>query len=91
MAKAEFIRARIEPEVKREAEVILKTLGLTISEAINLFYTQVILHRGLPFAVKLPNAETARVFQDTDSGRNLTEWASAEDFFTAMHKRSQAE
>ncbi len=46
--------ARIEPEVKQQAEEILTSLGIPVSNAINMFYRQIILQRGLPFEVKLP-------------------------------------
>jgi len=88
MAKAEFIRARIEPEVKHEAEAILKRLGLSISEAVNLFYNQVILYRGLPFEVKLPNEETLQVFGETDAGKNLTEWTTPDDLFANIKRKA---
>ncbi len=52
--KSTNVYIRIEPEVKAQAERILAGLGLPASTAINLFYKQVILHRGLPFAVTLP-------------------------------------
>ena len=48
--------ARIEPEVKEKAESILSTLGIPASNAINMFYKQIILQRGLPFDVKIPSS-----------------------------------
>ncbi len=54
MAKSANLYARIEPEVKEQAETILNELGIPASSAINMFYKQVILQRGLPFEVKLP-------------------------------------
>ena len=54
MAKTANLYARIEPELKEEAESILTALGIPASNAINMFYKQVVLHRGLPFDVKLP-------------------------------------
>ena len=58
MAKTEMIRARVEPELKRQAEDLFSALGLSATEAITLFYKQVTMHRGLPFDVRIPNAET---------------------------------
>ena len=52
--KSANLYARIEPEVKTQAESILSALGIPASNAINLFYKQIILHRGLPFQVTLP-------------------------------------
>ena len=54
MAKTANLYARIEPEVKNQAESILEALGIPVSSAINMFYKQIILQRGLPFDVKLP-------------------------------------
>lgn len=55
-AKSANLYARIEPEVKEEAEGILSALGIPASNAINMFYKQIILQRGLPFEVKMPCA-----------------------------------
>ena len=54
MAKTANLYARIEPEVKDQAESILEALGIPVSNAINMFYKQIILRRGIPFEVKLP-------------------------------------
>jgi DNA-damage-inducible protein J len=54
MAKSANLYARIEPDVKEQAENILAALGIPASNAINMFYKQIILHRGMPFEVKLP-------------------------------------
>ncbi len=56
MAKTANLYARIEPELKEQAEEILSSLGISASNAISIFYKQVILQRGLPFEVKLPQA-----------------------------------
>ncbi|MBQ9275353.1 MAG: type II toxin-antitoxin system RelB/DinJ family antitoxin [Succinivibrio sp.] len=56
MAKTSNLYARIEPDVKEQAETILSILGIPASNAINMFYKQIILHKGLPFEVKIPAA-----------------------------------
>ena len=55
--KSANLYARIEPDVKEQAESILSTLGIPASNAINMFYKQIILQRGLPFEVKIPSAK----------------------------------
>ena len=79
MAKAEMIRARVEPDLKREAEELFSELGLSATEAITLFYRQVTLHRGLPFDVRVPTAETVEALQQARDGVGLTGYASVED------------
>ena len=53
MAKTANLYARIEPELKAQAEDIFHSLGLPPSSAITMFYKQVVLQQGLPFDVKL--------------------------------------
>ncbi|MBF0178408.1 MAG: type II toxin-antitoxin system RelB/DinJ family antitoxin [Magnetococcales bacterium] len=79
MAKRSIIRARIEPSVKNDAEAILQALGISATEAITLFYRQVVMHRGLPFLIKLPNETTRNAMQDALAGQHLTEWENLED------------
>lgn len=53
MAKTESLYVRMEPELKNQAEEILSSLGLSASTAINMFYRQIVLKRGIPFDLKL--------------------------------------
>jgi DNA-damage-inducible protein J len=80
MSKTEMIRARVEPELKQEAEAVLGEIGLSPTEAITLFYKQVALHRGLPFAVRIPNAATRRALRDAQSGKGLERFDSVSDW-----------
>lgn len=57
MAKTANLYARIEPQVKEQAEAILTELGIPASNAITMFYKQIILQRGIPFEMKLPSAK----------------------------------
>lgn len=61
MPKTANLYVRIEPDLKEQAEKILSALGIPASSAINMFYKQIILQRGLPFDLKLP-AETVLNF-----------------------------
>ena len=54
MAKTDTVYMRIEPKLKANAEAVLSTLGLSPNEAITIFLKQVVLQKGLPFAVKIP-------------------------------------
>jgi DNA-damage-inducible protein J len=72
LSKSATIISRIEASRKEEAVEILKELGLTFSEAINLFVNQLILNKGLPFEVKIPNKETKKAIKDAEDGKNLT-------------------
>ena len=86
MNKTAVVRARIQPELKSEVEAILSPLGLTLSEAIELFLHQIKLKQGIPFTLTLttPNAVTRRTFENTDAGRDLTTYTSLDELFTTL-------
>ncbi len=85
MAKTEMIRARVEPELKREAEDLFSALGLSTTEAITLFYKQVTLHQGLPFAVRIPNEETVEALEQARKRDGLTEYASLDELRASVN------
>lgn len=55
MARTSNVFARVEPEIKEQAEQVLDRLGIPMSNAVGMFLRQVVLQRGLPFEVKLPH------------------------------------
>jgi len=66
MGRTETLHVRIEPDLKLSAETTLKQLGLSTTDAINIFLRQVTLTGGIPFAIKLPkpNAETIAAMEE---------------------------
>lgn len=52
--KTSMLHIRVRPDIKREAEDILDNLGMTTTEAVNIYLKQIILNCGLPFEVKTP-------------------------------------
>ena len=54
MQRTSNVFARVEPEIKEQAERVLSQLGIPMSNAIGLFLRQVIMQRGIPFDMKLP-------------------------------------
>jgi DNA-damage-inducible protein J len=56
MTKSVTIRARMDPQLKDEAEAILEALGISTTQALTIFYQQVRLNKGIPFDVRLPEA-----------------------------------
>ena len=71
MAKTETLHIRLDPGVKDAVEDMLHSLGMTTSEAVNIFFHQILLHQGLPFAVKRPNAETLAAMEEVEAGAGL--------------------
>lgn len=90
MTKNDTVHIRVNEDVKRNAEETLSMLGLTISEAVNLFLCQVALTGGLPFAVRLPmpkgavvrtRAELAQKLEETETEIRNGNVSSVEDVF----------
>jgi len=78
--KSATARALIDPKVKKEAETILKDLGLSVSNAYELFYRQVIANRGLPFELKVPNEKTMKAIENSRQGSGK-KFATEEELF----------
>ena len=57
MARTANVFARVEPEVKEKAEQVLDRLGIPMSNAVGMFLRQIVLQRGIPFEMKLPDYE----------------------------------
>ena len=53
MAKSESVLIRVEPQIKKESETILKQLGLSMSSAVGLFLQQIIMQKRIPFDVAI--------------------------------------
>lgn len=81
MAKDAYMKVRIEADLKQQAEEILNDLGMTTSQALHIFVHQLVLHKGLPFEVKIPNPETLQAMKDAETGKNLTRYDSAQEMF----------
>ena len=54
MANTSAVYARIDTDLKNNAEGILAQLGITPSSAIQMLYSQIIIHNGMPFDVRIP-------------------------------------
>ena len=78
MSKTEQVRVRLEPQIKEQASSILAELGLSLSDAVSIYMHQIIRHGGLPFEVKIPNAETIAAMDELDAGGG--ERMSPDDF-----------
>ncbi len=79
MAKSANVTARIEPELKQSVETIFDRLGLTTTQAITLFFRQVEMHQGLPFAVRVYNAETAAALEESQAYHELPSLADVNE------------
>ena len=84
--KTAVIHARIEPQIKRQAEGVLHNLGLSPTEAIRIFYRLITLRRGLPFAVAVPNKCTTATLNKSRRGEDVQEFESLDAMFEGWEK-----
>ncbi|MCI0696341.1 type II toxin-antitoxin system RelB/DinJ family antitoxin [candidate division KSB1 bacterium] len=86
MSKTAIISARIDPKLKNNAERVFKRLGLTTTQAITLFYEQVVgAKNGLPFQAKIPNRATRKALDDAKARRNLESFNSPQELFESLN------
>ncbi|HIU57811.1 MAG TPA: type II toxin-antitoxin system RelB/DinJ family antitoxin [Candidatus Ornithomonoglobus merdipullorum] len=71
MAKTANVFARVEPDIKEQAETILEQLGIPMSNAISIFLRQVVLQNGIPFDVKLPMRSVTDISGMTEDEFNM--------------------
>lgn len=84
--KTAEIRARVTPEVKRKAGNILKKIGLSESEAVRLLFDNIILYKGLPLQLRIPNEETLKALKEVEDGGISKGYASIDEMFEDLDK-----
>lgn len=62
----------LDATTKEKAQEIFKQYGLGLSEAFNIFLTQSVLQRGIPFEIKIPNDETLEAIKDARAKKNMS-------------------
>ena len=84
MAKTAIIQTRVDPKTKENAQMILKKLNISMSEAISMYLSQITLHNGIPFELKIPNEVTAKTLRDAENGNNLHKVESVDELFQEL-------
>lgn len=94
--KTANVLARVEPEVKQQAEEIMSQLGIPVSVVINMLYKQIIIKKGIPFSLSLSSAPKTLDEMDSDTFTRIMETGmrqaetgeaeKAEDVFSALRK-----
>lgn len=86
------LQQRIDPKLRKDAEMILKAQGIKPSQAIILFYMEVKRTGGLPFAPtpvapeEIPNARLQKELRDAAKGKGVKTYKNAEEMFASLHK-----
>ena len=81
ITKTAFVRARMEPSIKKKAEIVLSRIGISPSEAINVFYRRIVSDKGIPFSLNVPNEETRKAIENARLRKGLKSYSSTEAMF----------
>ncbi len=86
MAKTAYINARVEQKLKTDAEKIFRRVSVNTSDAVSMFLRQVVLQRGMPFEIRIPNAETRRTIEALEAGKGKVFKGSNKELFAKLAK-----
>lgn len=78
------VRARIDSETKRQAAEALESMGLSISDYIRMALVRVAKEKAVPFAVHVPNEQTAKVLSMADRGDDVHNAKDKDDLFAKL-------
>ena len=79
------VNVRVAQKVKTDAENVLSKLGLTMSDAVNIYLRQIALKGGIPFDLKLPNRKTVQAMRDVEQKRNLESFPDSESMIRELN------
>ena len=82
--KTTVIRARIEPELKDDVESVLNELGLSVTDAITIFFRQIRRKRKLPFDVRIPNRTTRKTLEKSERNEEIIYFKDVDDMTRNM-------
>jgi len=84
MAEAAIVRAQVEPELKKQAEARFSEWGMTVDEAITMFYERVTGICSDPFSPHIPNAETIEAMEEGKNREGLPRYSSFDEFLATL-------
>ena len=83
MSNNAVVHARIDSSIKKDAESVFSSLGMTPTEAVRLFYTQVSLHKAIPFQLHIPNDLTKKPLDESANGVGVNTYDSIDAMFSS--------
>ena len=74
MAKTSVVNIRTEEKTKKQIEELYSQFGISVSDAVNIFFNQSLMQGGLPFQMQIPkpNAKTIEAIEDNNHNRNMS-------------------
>ena len=87
MTKTAYINARVEQKLKTDAERVFRRVSVNTSDAVSMFLRQVVLQKGMPFEIRIPNAESRKAIAELRAGKGKAYTGSTKDILDALTKR----
>jgi len=90
MSTTSMVHVRVDEKIKLEATETLASMGLSMSDAVRVFLTRVVVEKQLPFPLKVPNPETHAAMMEADAiaSRNKARFANADELLNDLEKNS---
>jgi len=87
-ATTTMVHVRVNEQVKTQATETLASMGLSVSDAVRVFLTRIAAEKQLPFALKVPNAETRAAMTEADeiAAAHSARFTSADDMFRSLEE-----
>lgn len=89
MPRDSYLNARVDKRTKAKAQKVLATLGMSTTDAVNLFLHQIVLHDGLPFEVRVPNKQTREAIAETRAGGGRRHTGATREVFDQIVAESE--
>jgi DNA-damage-inducible protein J len=85
MTGTTMVHIRMDDKLKAKAAKVLESMGLTISDAVRIFLKRVAAEKQLPFAIRVPNAQTREAMEEA---RTMTRarFGTAQELFDDLEK-----
>nr|VFK00680.1 MAG: DNA-damage-inducible protein J [Candidatus Kentron sp. LFY]VFK21250.1 MAG: DNA-damage-inducible protein J [Candidatus Kentron sp. LFY] len=84
--KTAAIHVRIESRIKQKAEDVLRSLGITPTEAVRVLYRQICLRGNLPFPVEVPDERTLETLAKSRRGEDIEDFDSLDEMFESWER-----
>ena len=77
----------MDKKLKSDAEKVLRDVGVNTSDAVTMFFKQVVIQQGLPFEVRIPNKETRKAIAELEAGKGKVYTGSTKEIFDSIVKK----
>jgi DNA-damage-inducible protein J len=86
-----MVHVRVEQQIKDEVTATLATMGLSVSDAVRVFFMHIVADKEMPFTLRVPNAETRAAMNEADeiARTRRARFDNATELFNDLEKNSR--